>query len=149
MLKSIVKSFAVAGFVLAMATPASADSPIVVLSPHLEIRIGTSRPPERRREVRPRFPGWGYAWVQGAWDWQGDHWVWIEGRWERPERHVYWVPARYAPEHDHWRYAPGHWSNQSVHEGDHYRQWKDERRNRPHDKGNRGEGRGHGRVKHK
>ena len=133
MFRYILSSMAAAGFLAAGSAPASAE-PVVVVRPSIEIRIGTSRPPRMRYEARPRYPGRGYVWVPGWWDWQGDEWVWISGRWEPTVRNVYWVRASYVPEYGYWRYVPAHWSNQRVQEGADYRRWKDERQH--HHKGN-------------
>ncbi|MFO0745498.1 MAG: hypothetical protein U1F43_07480 [Myxococcota bacterium] len=126
MLKTILGSIAVTGFLALSAVPAAADPP----GAFIEIHVGRTRPPRVRYETRAAVPGPGFVWVAGYWDWQGDDWVWIPGRWERPEPHNYWVRARYVPEYGHWRYVPGHWSSWRVREGADYRSWKEEHRHR-------------------
>ena len=105
--------------------PALAQVNVSVNLPGLEIRVGHSAPPPVRYEHRASCPGPGYVWLGGAWDWQGNDWAWMPGRWDRPVAHdVQWTHARYHREHDAWRYEPAHWSNQHLHEGDEYRQWR-------------------------
>lgn len=99
--------------------------------PGVEIRVGHTAPPRVRRERRPRRPGAGYVWLAGAWDWQGSDWVWVPGRWERPAyRRARWISPRYRREGRAWRYEPGHWSGQKVIEGEDYRRWRSENRDR-------------------
>ena len=147
MFRYILGSVAAAGLMATTAAPASAE-PVVVLSPSIEIRIGSSRPPRARYEVRSRYPGRGYVWSPGWWDWQGE-WVWVSGHWEQRPPNVYWVTASYVPEYGYWRYVPAHWSNQRVQEGVEYRRWKSERQHQPkmhHDQGrHRGGGKHRGR----
>lgn len=141
MLKQFIRSIAIAGFFAMGAAPALAAPP----EAYIEFRIGSTRPPPVRREVRVAAPDRGHVWVPGFWDWQGD-WVWIPGHWEPTQRNVYWVRPRYVPEYGQWRYVPGHWSNQQVREGDTYRQWRDEHRHKQ--RGNNGKHNGHHKGPH-
>jgi len=38
-------------------------------------------PPDPIPEYRPPSPGWGFAWVNGCWDWTGYDWTWNNGYW--------------------------------------------------------------------
>jgi hypothetical protein len=44
-------------------------------------------PPDPIPEEQPPAPGYGYAWVNGYWDWTGAEWAWDTG---------YWAPADQA-----------------------------------------------------
>lgn len=128
MLKTAIRSLVLAGFLSIAPTVAMADPPFV------EVRIGTSRPPAVRREVRVVRPAPNHVWVAGYWDWQGD-WVWIPGRWEStPAPRAVWVRPAYVQEYGSYRYTPGHWSTYSVRESNDYRQWKEERKRERHDR---------------
>jgi hypothetical protein len=103
----------------------------------IHIRIANSPPPSARYERRPTRPQRDALWVDGSWHRQDDQWAWISGRWEQPRnRNDRWVRARYTREGCHWykqdncrwRYEPAHWSNETLVEGNDYREWKDSRR---------------------
>ena len=113
-----------AAMVAAFSMPALAQIPV----PHLEIHIAHTAPPRIRFERRPPRPAYGYVWINGAWDWQGDQWIWVPGRWDRPEGRARWIRPRYRHEYGAYRYEPGHWSTQRVIEGDDYHRWREERR---------------------
>ena len=128
-LRRTLLSAAVAG---AMALPAFAvDIPV----PNIEVHIAHTRPPHLRFERRPPMPGPGYVWINGDWDWDGGRWVWVRGRWDRPAApDVVWVRPHYRHEYGAYRYEPGHWSNQTVIEGNEYRDWREHHRHGDHDR---------------
>jgi hypothetical protein len=53
----------------------------------------TTPPPDPIPEYQPPAPGYGYAWVNGYWDWSGYDWSWNAGFWA-PQRpgYVYFGP---------------------------------------------------------
>jgi len=59
------------------AAPVAADGTVYPETP----------PPDPIPEYQPPAPGYGYAWVNGYWDWTGAEWTWDTG---------YWAPADQA-----------------------------------------------------
>lgn len=128
MIRTVLKSIALAGFVAMLPSASSAllpPLPPLPPLPSLEIHIATLSPPQMRRESRPPRPGGNFLWINGSWDWTDGRWAWIDGRWELPQQSGdHWVATRYFREEGAWRYVPGHWSHQRVVEGDDSRRWK-------------------------
>src|SRR5215831_8042239 len=56
----------------------------------------TVPPPQPIVEYRPQPPGWGYAWVDGYWDWTGYDWSWNSGYWAPQRPGVVYVAPRYV-----------------------------------------------------
>jgi hypothetical protein len=53
-------------------------------------------PPDPIPEIRPPAPAWGYAWVDGYWDWSGVDWTWNGGYWMPQREGVVYVAPRFV-----------------------------------------------------
>jgi hypothetical protein len=63
-------------------------------------------PPVVSYYARPAYPGPGYAWVDGYWNWAGARYAWTPGYWGyRPYPRSTWVGPRYYG-HQYYR---GYW----------------------------------------
>lgn len=65
------------------------------------LEVGTPPPPQPRYEPAPP-PRYGYQWVPGYWNWDGQGYVWVPG---------YWVTVRegYFFDAPHWVIVGGRW----------------------------------------
>jgi hypothetical protein len=96
---------------LAMALSVSAFAQVSVY-----IRTG---PPPLREERRGEAPGPGYAWIEGYWAPNGNHYKWVSGRWDRPPYEGgYWSHPHYDHYREGWRLHEGHWDHEN-HDRDH------------------------------
>ena len=54
-------------------------------------------------------PGYGYAWLDGEWEWN-HRWIWVGGHWAYPPRPgVVWIGGRSWNDHRGWHNERGHW----------------------------------------
>jgi WXXGXW repeat (2 copies) len=66
-------------------------------------------PPDALVEVHGGFPGPGYVWIDGYWQWQ-NRWVWRPGAWARPPRAgARWEAPRWEHGRRGWRFHEGRW----------------------------------------
>lgn len=80
-------------------------------SAQLSVYIG-SAPPPLRYEQRGPVPGQGYAWIDGYWTPNSQHYRWVAGRWERPPYEgAVWNHAHYDHYHQGWQLHEGHWEH--------------------------------------
>ena len=118
---------------------------------NIGITIGTPPPPVRY-EVRPVYPGEGYAWQDGYWLPYGGRYRWHPGIWVRqPYSDAYYVRPYYAHEDDGYRYRPGYWEHRGKGRAyGHYKNKDDgnERGGDERDNGNHGYKEGHDHGKH-
>lgn len=127
---SVVTLFC-AGVLVALTVTPAAQAQV-----NIGITIGTP-PPPLRYEVRPVYPGDGYAWQDGYWVPYGGRYRWRRGIWVRqPYSDAYYVRPYYAHEDDGYRYRPGHWAHRG--EGRAYGHFKKEYDGDGHDNGNHG-----------
>ena len=66
--------------------------------------------PVAPRFERPPAPSRNHVWVEGEWEWSGDHYVRKEGYWVVPRPHEVWVTGHWKRAYGGWAWAPGHWS---------------------------------------
>lgn len=86
-------------------------TPVTQAQVNIGISIGTPPPPVRY-EVRPVFPGEGYAWREGYWAPYGGRYRWHRGLWVRqPFADAYYVRPAYDSDDRGYRYRPGHWEH--------------------------------------
>ncbi len=55
----------------------------------------TTPPPDPIPEYQPSAPGYGYAWVNGYWDWTGSEWTWDTGYWAPADQAYLFVGPRF------------------------------------------------------
>lgn len=71
-------------------------------------------PPEPLYETMSQSPGYGYAWIDGYWHWNGYEWVWMSGRWvQQQDGYVYVQPYYDWQDDGRYVYYPGYWSEPS------------------------------------
>ena len=96
-MRNILRTFGVSALLLAPASVAQAQ---VTFGVHI------GEPPAPRAYHVPRQTGPEYAWVEGYWYPQGNHYKWRDGHWARPPYPgAYWV----EPYHVRGQYYAGHW----------------------------------------
>ena len=91
--------------VVAPAAPKPAAKPVIA------VRV-THRPPEARREARPRRPSYRHVWVGGYWSWSSHRgaWLWKAGAWRLPPRgKAVWVAPRCERRSGGWVFLAGYW----------------------------------------
>src|SRR5262245_62020501 len=69
----------------------------------------SSMPPQPLYETMSPSPGYGYAWLDGYWHWNGYEWVWISGRWERQQDGYVYIQPYYDYSGGAYVYTPGYW----------------------------------------
>jgi YXWGXW repeat-containing protein len=70
----------------------------------------SSMPPEPLYEQMTASPGYGYAWIDGYWHWNGYEWVWVGGRWDRQQDGYVYVQPYYDNVGGAYVYRPGYWA---------------------------------------
>ena len=74
--------------------PEVAAAPVVVAD---ESTIyPTMPPPDPIPEIRPLAPAYGYAWIDGYWDWTGVDWTWNSGYWMPQRAGVVYIAPRFV-----------------------------------------------------
>ena len=71
----------------------------------------SSMPPQPLYETMTASPGYGYAWIDGYWHWNGYEWVWVSGRWERQQEGYVYIQPYYDYSGGSYVYTPGYWTS--------------------------------------
>ncbi len=67
-------------------------------------------PPEPLYEEVTVSPGYGYVWIDGYWNWNGNDWGWMGGRWVRERTGYIYVAPYYDYYSGRYVYRSGYWS---------------------------------------
>lgn len=113
-------------FLCAAAISAIALMPINgVAQVSVNINIGNPPPPPRY-EVIPA-PRYGYIWIPGYWDWDGQYHVWAKGHWERERPGQQFQHPEWWHGNNGWELHRGGWHQDIEHKHHGWHEHKNKR----------------------